>query len=248
MLASRIGLFHSEHCLKRIVVIEDEASVREAIVLALEQENYEVLTAVDGETGFNLIFPPQLQNPVMDAVDLLILDRVLPGIDGLGLCELLRSKGSCLPILMISASGTEADRVAGLEHGADDYLTKPFGLRELVARCRALLRRPPSQFVSKSSILQVREIILNLETSTVLVRGQEVKLAPKELQMLYFLMSYPYRVWSRAHLIKQIWGQNYIGDPKTIDVHIRWLREKLELDPSNPEYITTVRGFGYRFS
>jgi two-component system phosphate regulon response regulator PhoB len=142
------------------------------------------------------------------------------------------------------------DRVVGLEVGADDYLTKPFGTRELIARCRALLRRShqtPHQPPEQSQILRFQDIELYPHECRVILSGQEINLSPKEFRMLELFMGSPRRVWSRKHLLERVWGPDFIGDSKTVDVHIRWLREKLEEDPSNPQYLQTVRGFGYRF-
>ena len=147
----------------------------------------------------------------------------------------------------MSAKGTETDRVLGLEVGADDYLTKPFSMRELVARCRALLRRQRLSYLPQPPVLQFGDITLYPQECRVIVRGEELNLSPKEYRLLELFMSYPRRVWSRDQLLDQVWGQDFIGDSKTVDVHIRWLREKIERDPSQPEYIITVRGFGYRF-
>ena len=151
--------------------------------------------------------------------------------------------------MVVSAKSSETDRVLGLEVGADDYLTKPFSMRELVARCRALLRRQryTSSPSSPNSIQKYRDIHLFTEECRVVVRGSEVNLSPKEFRLLELFMSYPRRVWSREQLIDQVWGPDFLGDTKTVDVHIRWLREKLEEEPSQPVYLITVRGFGYRF-
>jgi two-component system phosphate regulon response regulator PhoB len=151
------------------------------------------------------------------------------------------------PILIISAKVTETDRVLGLEVGADDYLTKPFSMKELIARCRALLRRQSFNSLSQTSVRQFKDIILFPDQCRVVVRGQEINLSPKEFKLLDLFMSYPLRVWDREQLIENIWGLDFMGDTKTVDVHIRWLREKIELNPSKPEYLITVRGFGYRF-
>ena len=148
---------------------------------------------------------------------------------------------------MLSAKGSETDRVLGLEVGADDYLTKPFSMRELVARCRALLRRQRLSCLPQLPVLQYKDVTLYPQECRVLVRSQEVNLSPKEFRLLELFMSYARRVWSREQLLDQVWGPDFVGDSKTVDVHIRWLREKLEIDPSRPEYVVTVRGFGYRF-
>ncbi|MGF1481184.1 MAG: response regulator transcription factor [Cyanophyceae cyanobacterium] len=230
----------------RILVVEDEDLIRDMIVLALEEEGYEVSTANDGRTALKF-----LQNsPASETefpFDLVILDLMLPQINGLDICRLLRYEGNTIPILILSAKASETDRVLGLEVGADDYLTKPFSMRELVARCRALIRRQSYSVSSHASLQQYREIHLYPQECRVTVRGNEASLSPKEFRLLELFMSYPRRVWSREQLIERVWGPDFLGDTKTVDVHIRWLREKLEQDPSQPEYLITVRGFGYRF-
>ncbi|MGB5596898.1 MAG: response regulator transcription factor, partial [Crocosphaera sp.] len=145
------------------------------------------------------------------------------------------------------AKASETDRVLGLEVGADDYLTKPFSMRELVARCRALIRRQDFSNSSSAAVKKFRDITLFTEECRVMVGEEQINLSPKEYRLLDLFMSYPRRVWSRDQLIEQIWGPDFLGDTKTVDVHIRWLREKLEKEPSQPEYLITVRGFGYRF-
>lgn len=230
----------------RILVVEDEDIIRDTIVLALEEEGYEVLSASDGRTALALLqtsSPTATENPV----DLVVLDLMLPQVNGLDICRLLRYQGNTVPILVLSAKATETDRVLGLEVGADDYLTKPFSMRELVARCRALLRRQSFSSAVSTPIRKFKDVSLFPQECRVIVRGEEINLSPKEFRLLELFMSYPRRVWSREQLIEQIWGPDFLGDTKTVDVHIRWLREKLELDPSQPEYIVTVRGFGYRF-
>lgn len=246
----------------RILVVEDEELIRETIALALIEEGYEVVTAEDGRVALDLIHQvgsnsatdhrllQQSISPQPDAraFDVVILDLMLPLVNGLDLCRIIRREGNNVPILMLSAKGSETDRVVGLEVGADDYLTKPFGMRELVARCRALLRRHYQfQIEPEQPLLRFQDITLFPQECRVIVRGEEVNFSPKEFKILELFMSYPRRVWSREQLLERIWGPDFIGDSKTVDVHIRWLREKLELDPSNPEYLVTVRGFGYRF-
>ncbi len=235
--------------LERVLVVEDEELIRETIALALGEEGYEVLVAEDGRVALDLIQKTrQADDSESYQLDLVILDLMLPGINGLDLCRLIRHEGNYVPILMLSAKGSETDRVVGLEVGADDYLTKPFGMRELVARCRVLLRRHGNANVqAHEPTLKFQEITLYPQECRVLVRGEEVNLSPKEFRILELFMSHPRRVWSREQLIERVWGPDFMGDSKTVDVHIRWLREKLELDPSRPEYLLTVRGFGYRF-
>ena len=250
----------------RILIVEDEALIGETIALALSDEGFETAIAEDGRTALELIhqveatksrggwFPREelslgnVSSSQVREFDLIILDLMLPYINGLDLCRLVRREGNSVPILMLSAKGSETDRVVGLEVGADDYLTKPFGMRELVARCRALLRRH-QHFQSRPEppSLQFQDIVLYPQECRILVRGDEVNFSPKEFKLLELFLSYPRRVWSREQLLERIWGPDFIGDSKTVDVHIRWLREKLEVDPSNPEYLMTVRGFGYRF-
>lgn len=232
----------------RILVVEDEDVIRDMIVLALEDEGYDITAVSDGRMALNLLQQEEkTPKPPATEFDLLILDLMLPQVNGLDICRLLRYQGNIIPILILSAKASETDRVLGLEVGADDYLTKPFSMRELVARCRALIRRQNFTSSSSSSIKQFRDIILYTQECRVTLREEDINLSPKEYRLLELFMSYPRRVWSRDQLIEQIWGPDFLGDTKTVDVHIRWLREKLEKDPSQPEYLITVRGFGYRF-
>ncbi len=230
----------------RVLVVEDEELIREMLVLALEGEGYEVDTATDGRLAVEQLQSFDANNHEA-TFDLVILDLMLPQINGLDICRLMRHQGNPVPILMLSAKSSETDRVLGLEVGADDYLSKPFSMRELVARCRALLRRQRLITTTEPPVLTYKEITLYPQECRVLVRGGEVNLSPKEFRLLELFMSYTRRVWSREQLLDQVWGPDFVGDSKTVDVHIRWLREKLEQEPSRPEYIVTVRGFGYRF-
>jgi two-component system, OmpR family, phosphate regulon response regulator PhoB len=244
-----IEAFEPKVKLGRVLLVEDEALIRETIALALAEEGYEVVVAEDGRQGLALVSGTVNETlTLVRAFDLIILDLMLPYISGLDLCRLIRREGNSVPILMLSARGTETDRVVGLEVGADDYLTKPFGMRELVARCRALLRRyhHAPQTPGKVAV-QFQDIVLYPEECRVEARGTEINLSPKEFRILELFMTHPKRVWSRDQLIDKVWGADFMGDSKTVDVHIRWLREKLEINPSQPEYLVTVRGFGYRF-
>ncbi|MGF1461246.1 MAG: response regulator transcription factor [Leptolyngbyaceae cyanobacterium] len=232
-----------------ILVVDDEALIRETVTLALKDEGYLVDVAADGSAALELLTNNTWQSAEESPpFDLAILDLMLPGIGGLDLCRLIRHRNWDIPVLILSAKGSETDRVVGLEVGADDYLAKPFGMRELVARCRALLRRyRRAQTPQDSSVLTYEEIVLYLHELRVTVNGQEVALSPKEFRILELFMNHPNRVWSREELIDKVWGPDFMGDRKTVDVHIRWLREKVESDPSKPRYIVTLRGFGYRF-
>jgi two-component system, OmpR family, phosphate regulon response regulator PhoB len=222
----------------RLLVVEDDDTIRETVAEALEMEGFGVTAATNGRSAWDLL--------CRDSYDLVVLDLMLPGINGLDLCRQLRQTSSPPLILVVSARDTETDRVLGLEVGADDYLIKPFGMRELVARCRALLRRQRTP-VAAVSTLEFLDITLYPGECRVTRAGVEIRLSPKEYRLLELFMQHPRRVWSREQLIEQVWGVDYIGDSKTVDVHIRWLREKIEDDPSNPAKLVTVRCFGYRF-
>ena len=228
-----------------LLVVEDDTSIRETVKEALSAEGFEVSACGDGNEALAMLTGPQA-----DSIDALVLDLMLPGMGGLDLCRKLRELNNATPILVISARDSETDRVLGLEVGADDYLVKPFGLRELVARCRALLRR--SQRISPEStdrvdVIEHANLCLYCQEFRVTRDGKDLSLAPKEYKILELLMRNPKRVWSRDQLLEQIWGMDFVGDTKTVDVHIRWLREKIETTPSSPDHIRTVRGFGYRF-
>lgn len=224
----------------KILLVDDEEMIVESIEYALLQEGYEVAKARDGQEALQQV---QLAKP-----NLIVLDLMLPKLSGLEVCRLLRREQNDVPIIMLTAKGEEIDRVIGLEVGADDYLIKPFSLRELVARIKALLRRskPSEAEKTQSKVYQHGELLLNLSEHRVSVGEREVELSPKEFKILAMLIAAPGRVFSREELLEQVWGLDFYGDTKTVDVHIRWLREKIEDDPSNPKYVQTVRGFGYR--
>jgi two-component system, OmpR family, phosphate regulon response regulator PhoB len=230
----------------RILLVEDDSLIRDTIAMGLEAQGYEVITADNGRTAMSLCQPGGKEKTF--SFDLLILDVTIGQISGLDICRYLRQQENPVPILFVSANTLESDRVTGLEVGGDDYIGKPFSMRELVARCRALIRRHRQSFKpEKEKIISYRDISLNLEECRVFLREKEVSLSPKEFKLLEIFVSQPRRVWSREQLIDRVWGADFYGDTKTVDVHIRWLREKLEADPSRPEYLVTVRGFGYRF-
>jgi two-component system, OmpR family, phosphate regulon response regulator PhoB len=225
-----------------LLLVEDDETIRETVREALQLEGFTVTACGNGRDALNLL----QRTPAEDAFALVVLDLMLPGLGGLDVCRELRAARNLTPILVISARDSETDRVLGLEVGADDYLIKPFGMRELVARCRALLRRSTSQ-QDTSTVLEHANLRLYTEECRVTRDGVVVNLSPKEYRLLELFMRHPRRVWSRDKLLEHIWGYDYIGDSKTVDVHIRWLREKLEARPSEPEHLVTVRGFGYRF-
>ena len=223
-----------------ILVAEDEESFVEALTLGLKREGFLVEVARDGEEAlkkFELVRP-----------DLLLLDVMLPRRSGLDVCREIRAK-SKVPIIMVTAKSTELDTVVGLEVGADDYVSKPYRMKELVARIRAVLRRTPADQKpeDQADMIELSGIQLDLARHEVHVRGELVRLPLKEFELLELLMSNPARVLTRDTIIDRIWGAYYGGDTKTLDVHIKRLRSRIEQDPSNPTTITTVRGLGYRF-
>jgi two-component system phosphate regulon response regulator PhoB len=226
-----------------LLVVEDDDTIRETIRDALILEGFEVTACGNGRDALQSLQRASGNN---DPFALVVLDLMLPGLGGLDICRQLRKAGDATPILVVSARDTEADRVLGLEVGADDYLIKPFGMRELVARCRALLRRSSSGATPSKQVVHAN-LCLYPEECRVTRDGLDVNLSPKEYRLLELFMHHPRRVWSRDKLLEQVWGHDYFGDSKTVDVHIRWLREKLEVNPSAPEHLVTVRGFGYRF-
>lgn len=249
MIALEASVSSRATMLGHVLVVEDEEIIRETIALALAEEGYNVITAEDGSSALKIVNQYSAREELgSKSLDLIVLDLMLPHVNGLDLCRLIRHEGNQIPILILSAKGTETDRVVGLEVGADDYLVKPFGMRELIARCRALLRRSTyGQSKVQPACLTFHDIVLYPQECRVTVEDNEISLSPKEFRLLELFMRHPRRVWSREQLIERVWGPDFMGDSKTVDVHIRWLREKLEPMPSNPKYLVTVRGFGYRF-
>lgn len=222
----------------KIILIEDETTVRETLAMNLSAEGFDVLTAADGMTGLDLVRD--------EAPDLVIMDLMLPKLDGLSVCRILR-KDSDVPIIMLTARGTEMDRITGFETGADDYVVKPFSLGELMARVRANLRRGRAGQPQQTTRLASGELSLDLLARRGSLNGDELRLTHREFDLLAELMRNQGAVLSRDLLLNSVWGYDYVGDSHTVDVHIRWLREKIEVEPSSPRRIVTVRGVGYRF-
>src|SRR5215471_2558230 len=224
-----------------ILLVDDEEAVRKVLTFPLERDGYQVVQAADGEEALAR-FGDQ-------PVDLVVLDIMLPKLDGLEVCKQLRSRSS-VPIIMLTARDDELDKVVGLELGADDYITKPFSIREFRSRVRALLRRaklPAYQGDEADEVISAGPLRIDLARRTVDLNGSSVQLTYVEFELLRIMASNPGRVFSRKMLLEELWGGSDYREPRTIDVHVRHLREKLEADPSEPEYIHTVRGVGYRF-
>ena len=223
-----------------VLVVEDEDSFIDALTVGLQREGFRVEIARDGMAALDMF---DIVNP-----DLVLLDVMLPRMGGIDVCRQLRKKTS-VPIIMVTAKGAEIDTVVGLEVGADDYVTKPFRIRELVARMRAVLRRAPQDDDAAPSgdLLEVGDVRLDPERHEVMIRGVEVPLPLKEFQLLALLLANAGRVLTRDVLIDRVWGSDYVGDTKTLDVHVKRLRSKVEDDPSDPTRITTIRGLGYKY-
>ena len=225
-----------------VLVVEDEDSFIDALTVGLAREGFRVQVARDGAQALDLF----------DAVrpDIVLLDVMLPKVSGIDVCRAIRAK-SKVPIIMVTAKASEIDTVVGLEVGADDYVSKPYRLRELVARMRAVLRRSPSLVdadpVSDAQVLEVGDVTLDPSRHEVVIRGDEVSLPLKEFELLHILLDNAGRVLSRDVLIDRVWGHDYVGDTKTLDVHVKRLRAKVESDPTNPSRIVTIRGLGYKY-
>lgn len=223
----------------KILVVEDEKSFSEPLAFLLGKEGYEVVVAADGNEA--------LAKFDKSGADLVLLDLMLPGMSGTEVCRQIRTTSN-VPIIMLTAKDDEVDKVVGLELGADDYVTKPYSARELLARVRAVLRRGADTGVDLDAgpLVQVGEIKLDVDRHIVTFKGENIALPLKEFELLEFLMRNAGRVLTRIQIIDRIWGNDYVGDTKTLDVHIKRLRSKLEKDPANPELIQTVRGLGYK--
>ncbi|MBE3577854.1 MAG: response regulator transcription factor [Limnochordales bacterium] len=223
----------------KVLVVDDEPSIVELVRFALAREGFASVAASDGQDALDKV---EAEHP-----DLVLLDLMLPKVGGLDVCRILRQKHPSLPIIILTARGDETDKVLGLELGADDYITKPFSPRELVARVRAVLRRTAPGGEEAGTLLRVGPVTLDPQRYEVTVRGRKVELAPKEFDLLRMLMANKGVVLSRDVLLQKVWGYDFAGDTRTIDVHIVRLRQKIEDDPSEPRLIETVRGVGYRF-
>lgn len=222
----------------RVLVVEDEESFREGLNYMLTREGFDVVIASDGAQGMQAF---DTQNP-----DIVLLDWMLPEASGIEVCKYIRTK-STVPVIMLTAKDTEVDKVVGLELGADDYVTKPFSTAELLARIRAVLRRGSDIEQNHSTALEYGPIRIDVERHLISVNGEPVSMPLKEFELLELLIRNAGRVLTRGQLMDRVWGSNYHGDGKTLDVHIKRIRSKIEPDPANPVYLTTVRGLGYRF-
>ena len=222
-----------------ILVVDDEPVIMKSLAYSLRREGYNVSVTPNGIDALELFDRIQ--------PDLVILDIMLPGMDGLEVCRRLRARSS-VPIIMLTARSDEVDKILGLEIGADDYLPKPFSFRELLARIHSMLRRLTlDKQADSANIFRIGNLTVDIVGRRVLKNKQEVQLSTREFDLLYFLVSQAGRACSRQELLNKVWGEDWSGDPRTLEVHIRWLRMKVEDDPTNPGYIQTVRGYGYRF-
>ena len=225
---------------KKLLIVDDEKTLVKALKFSLEKEGFQIDAAYDGKEAVDKISDPE------QSFDLVILDLMLPEIDGFEVCRIIRKKMD-IPIIMLTARGEDIDKVLGLELGADDYLTKPFNPRELSARIKSILRRVESRKDDLKKHINIGELQIDLLHRRVLLREEDIELTAKEFALLSFFATNAGKIFSREQLLEQVWGYNYYGDARTVDVHIRHLREKIEKDPGNPELIVTVWGTGYKF-
>jgi two-component system response regulator RegX3 len=222
----------------RVLVVEDERNLREPLVYLLQKEGYDVIEAEDGNSA--------IENFQNLGADLILLDLMLPGLSGNEVCRAIRAE-SQVPIIMVTAKDTEIDKVVGLEIGADDYVTKPYSTRELLARMKAVLRRGSEPVAQESGVLKAGPVVMDIERHMVTVNGEKIQMPLKEFELLELLMENVNRVLTRGQIIDRVWGSNYFGDTKTLDVHVKRIRSKIEDDPSRPRHLLTVRGLGYKF-
>ena len=229
---------------KKVLVVEDDRTLRETLRYNLVAEGFEVRVASDGGEG--------LVAAREDPPDVIVLDLMLPGLSGVEVCKALRRDGSIVPVIMLTARDAEIDRVGGLESGADDYMTKPFSMRELIARVGAQIRRMDmlksvSQ-ITNDQVLDLGDLVINRSSRTVTFNGTALDLRPREFDLLAHLAANPGRVYTRDQLLQDVWGFEYSGDTRTVDVHVRWIRLKIEKNPAKPTLLGTVRGVGYRIN
>ncbi len=225
---------------KRILIVDDEPMIVKGLKYSLEQDGYETASAGDGEEAVNTFFAGKF--------DLVLLDVMLPGIGGIEVCQRIREK-SDVPIIMLTAKGEDMDKILGLEYGADDYMTKPFNILEVKARIKTIFRRTGmGKRENDAKTLRARDMVINLNNRSVTIGDKEVNLTAKEFDLLHLFMSNRGKVFSRESLLETIWKYDYLGDLRTVDVHIRRLREKVEKNPAQPEFIFTKWGVGYYFT
>ena len=225
---------------KRILLVDDEPLIVKGLKYSLEQDGYETDSAADGEEALNKFFAGKF--------DLILLDVMLPKLDGIEVCQRIREK-SYVPIIMLTAKGEDMDKILGFEYGVDDYMTKPFNILEVKARIKSILRRASQQMMEPApQTMSVRDMTINLDNRSVTVGGKDVNLTAKEFDLLQLFMSNRGKVFSREALLETIWKYDYLGDLRTVDVHIRRLREKIEHNPAQPEFILTKWGVGYYFT
>ncbi len=222
----------------KVMVVEDEQSLREPLVYLLEKEGYEVLEASDGARALEFF--------KTEPIDLILLDIMMPGMSGNEVCRVIRQTSN-VPVIMLTAKDSEIDKVVGLEIGADDYVTKPYSTRELLARMKAVLRRNSEPTPVTDGLLEGGPVSMDVDRHLVFVNGQKVAMPLKEFELLELLLENRNRVLTRAQIIDRVWGSNYFGDTKTLDVHVKRIRSKMEDDPARPVHLVTVRGLGYKF-
>lgn len=220
----------------KVLLVEDEAAYRDPLAFKLRRDGFEVVAAATGTEAMALLD---------DSVDIVLLDLMLPGMSGTEVCRAIRTR-SRVPIIMVTAKDSEVDKVVGLEIGADDYVTKPYSYRELVARVNAVLRRTLGSEDAGDEVLTVGPVTMDVERHEVTVRGQPVALPLREFELLEFLLRNPGRVLTRGQILDRVWGTDFMGDTKTLDVHVKRLRAKIEEDPATPVLLSTVRGLGYK--
>jgi two-component system, OmpR family, response regulator VicR len=225
---------------KRILLVDDEPLILKGLKFSLEQEGYEILTAADGEEALNVFED--------NSVDLVLLDVMLPKLDGIQVCQRIREQSN-VPIIMLTAKGEDMDKILGLEYGADDYMTKPFNILEVKARIKTILRRASQNVpTEEKKIIRVHDMEVNVVNRSVTLGGHEVRLTAKEFDLLQLFITNRGKVFNRETMLETVWKYDYMGDARTVDVHIRRLREKIERDPTQPEFIFTKWGVGYYFT